>query len=316
MEIAPGKSTEGNRWLVLIYQLPTQPAYLRTKIWRRLQGLGAVPVRASAYVLPISEETREDFSWLVQEIAKGGGEAALCEARLVDGMQDEEIESQFNTARDEAYAEIIDEAQAMLAGDSPTPAAVARMRRRYEAQVALDYFAARRREPAERIILRLEERIAGKAALADVSEREDLVGRVWVTREHMFVDRVACAWVVKRFIDPDARFKFVADRNYQPLPGELRFDMFEGEISHEGDKCSMEVLIERAGLGENAALGAIAEVVHDIDLKDDKFGRLETAGVLHLLKGVCAPGRPDEQRLARATAMFNDLYDSYAQEFQ
>jgi hypothetical protein len=312
MRLALGKSSEGNRWLVLMYQLPTQPAYLRTKIWRRLQGLGAIPVRASAYVLPLNDEAREDFSWLVQEITKGGGEAAVCEARLVDGMRDEEVETQFNAARDEAYAEIIDEAQAMLAGDPPTPAAIARIRRRYDAQVALDHFAARRREPAERLILRLEERVAGRAPSTDASEREDLVGRVWVTREHMFVDRVACAWVVKRFIDPDARFKFTADRHYKPLPGELRFDMFESEIGHEGDKCSMEVLIERAGL-DDAALRAIAEIVHDIDLKDEKFGRPEMPGILHLLHGVCAPGRPDEQRLARATAMFNDLYDSYAQ---
>ncbi|WP_404710425.1 chromate resistance protein ChrB domain-containing protein [Sphingomonas sp. MMS24-J13] len=316
MGLSPSKSTEANRWLVLIYQLPTKPAYLRTKIWRRLQGLGAVLVRASAYVLPLTEEAREDFSWLAQEIADGGGEAALCEARFVDGLGDEEVEAQFNAARDQAYAEIIDEVQAMLASEPPTPAAVARMRRRFEAQVALDHFAARRRELAERFILRLEERIAGKPTAPDGTEREDLIGRMWVTREHMFVDRVACAWVVQRFIDPDARFKFVADRRYQPLPGELRFDMVEGEISHEGDKCSMEVLIDRAGLAEDAALRAIAEIVHDIDLKDEKFGRAETIGILHLLNGVCAPGRPDEQRLVRATAMFNDLYDSYEREPQ
>jgi hypothetical protein len=309
---ARGNAEDACRWLLLMYQLPTHPAYLRTKIWRRLQGLGAVSVRASAYVLPLDDEAREDFRWLVQEIVKGGGEAAVCEARLVDGLGDDEIEAQFNAARDEAYAEIIDEAQAMLAGEPSTPAAVARLRRRFEAQVALDHFAARRREPAERLILKLGQRVAGDAPNPDQTSREDLIGRVWVTRRHLFVDRVACAWAVKRFIDADARFKFVADPHYQPLPGELRFDMFESEIGHEGDRCSLEVLIERAGLADDAALGAIAEIVHDIDLKDDKFARPETAGILMMLKGVCAAGRADEQRIARATTLFDDLYESYA----
>ena len=310
MQIALGQSPEGIRWLLLMYQLPTQPAYLRTKIWRRLQGLGAVPVRASAYVLPLCDEAREDFRWLVEEIVKGGGEAAVCEARLVDGLRNEEIEEQFNAARDAAYAEIIDEAQTMLAGEPPTAAAAARLRRRFDGQVALDHFAAGRRAPAEALLLKLEARAAG-GETTDSAGRDDLLGRVWVTRQHLFVDRVACAWAVKRFVDPDARFKFVADPHYQPQPGELRFDMFESEIGHEGDRCSLEVLISRAGLESDPALGAIAEVVHDIDLKDDKFGRPETAGVLLILKGVCAAERSDEQRIARATAVFNDLYDSY-----
>lgn len=300
------------RWLVLLYQLPSQPAYLRTKIWRRLQTIGAVPVRASAYVLPIGDDAREDFHWLVAEIAKGGGEAAVCEARLIDGLRDEEVEAQFNAARDEAYAVLIDEAQALLAETIIGSGAVTRLRRRFAAQCALDFFAARRRDPAEKLLLRLEERIRGEPDARDRDESADLVGRVWVTREHLFVDRLACAWAIRRFVDPDARFKFVPAQGYRPQPGELRFDMFEGEIGHEGDKCSLEVLIGRAGLEHDMALRAIAEIVHDIDLKDDKFGRPETPGILLLLKGLCSPDRPDEHRIARATAIFNDLYESYA----
>lgn len=161
MTMLARQSEEPCRWLVLIYQLPSHPAYLRTKIWRRLQGLGAVPVRASAYVLPAGEDAREDFRWLVAEIVKGGGEAAVFEARLVDGLRDEEVEAQFNAMRDEAYAALIDEAQALLAGEAVTASAVARLRRRYDAQIALDFFGARRREPAERLILRLEQRVGG-----------------------------------------------------------------------------------------------------------------------------------------------------------
>jgi hypothetical protein len=299
------------RWLVFLYQLPSQPAYLRTKIWRRLQSLGAVPVRASAYVLPIGDDAREDLHWLVGEVVKGGGEAAVYEARLIDGLRDEEVEAQFNAARDEAYGTLIDEAQALLAGDIVSSVAVRRLRRRFEQQVAIDVFAARQRAPAERLIARIEERLACPI-VAETDESEDLRGRIWVTRAHVFVDRVACAWVVKRFIDPSARFRFVTDRDYAAGPGELRFDMFEAEIGHDGDRCSMEVLIDRAGLGEDRALTAIAEIVHDIDLKDGKFGREQAAGIAHLLSSICATDRNDEQRIARSVALFNDLYDGFA----
>lgn len=312
MTIAARQAEAPCRWLVLIYQLPAQPAYLRTKIWRRLQALGAVPVRASAYVLPIGDEAREDFHWLVAEIVKGGGEAAVCEARLIDGLSDQDVEAAFNAARDEAYALLIDEGRVLLASERLTASAVARLRRRFETQVALDIFAARRRAAAEEIVARLEARVAGKAPPESAGGVETLTGHIWVTRERLFVDRLACAWMVKRFVDPDARFKFVPAHDYRPLPGELRFDMYEGEIGHEGDRCSMEVLIGRAGLDGDRALAAIAEIIHDIDLKDDKFGRPETAGIGHLLRGVCAPERSDEHRIARASAIFNDLYDSYA----
>jgi hypothetical protein len=299
------------RWFVLVYQLPPMPGYLRTKIWRRLQRLGAIPVRSSAYVLPAGEAAREDFHWLVREIVEGGGEAALCEARLVDGMADADVEAQFNAARDENYAAIADEARALLQAAAPTPAVVARLRRRFAQVEAIDFFAAGRGREAARLVRRLEGAGDKREAAAE-DAREDLTGRVWVTREHVFVDRIACAWVVKRFVDPDARFKFVPAQGYQPRPGELRFDMFEGEITHQGGCCSMEVLIGRAGLDRDPALAAIAEIVHDIDLKDSKFGREETAGIGHLLTGVCAPGRGDDQRIARSAAIFNDLYDWFA----
>jgi len=275
-----------------------------------------MPVRASAYVLPASEEAREDFHWLVAEIVKGGGEAAVCEARLIEGLSDAEIEAQFNAARDQAYAMLIDEARALLAESLPSPSALARLRRRFEAQRALDFFGARRGGTIERLLRQLEEGTGGKTVPRDGPALEDLIGRVWVTRENVFVDRVACAWAVKRFVDPDARFKFVSDQGYAPQPGELRFDMFESEIGHEGDKCSLEVLIVRAGLDSDRALAAIAEMVHDIDLKDGKFDRPETAGLAGLLQGICAPGRPDEQRIARASAIFNDLYDYFARSSQ
>src|SRR5262249_49966040 len=123
---------------------------------------------------------------------------------------------------------------------------------------------------------------------------------VWVTRTGVHVDRIASAWLIRRFIDPEARFRFVQAKGYVPRPGELRFDMFEAEFTHVGDRCSFEVLVERMGL-DDAALVAIGEIIHDLDLRDDKFARDEAAGVRAAIDGICTTVRDDEQRIAAAT---------------
>jgi hypothetical protein len=137
--------------------------------------------------------------------------------------------------------------------------------------------------------------------------RESFRDRTWVTRSGPKIDRIACAWLVRRFIDPHARFKFVPASGYQPQAGELRFDMFEGELSHEGDQCTFEVLCRRAGL-QDPALAAIAEIVHDVDLRDCKFGRPEAPGVAALIEGLIRQHPGDLDRLAHGAELFDTLY--------
>jgi hypothetical protein len=134
--------------------------------------------------------------------------------------------------------------------------------------------------------------------------RLELKGRTWVTRKGLHVDRIACSWLIRRFIDPDAVIRFVPGKGYLPKPGELRFDMFEGDITHEGDRCSFEVLLARAGISD-PALQAIAEIVHDIDLKDAKFGREEAPGIASLIGGIAATTTDDEQRLVQGAPVFD-----------
>ena len=136
-------------------------------------------------------------------------------------------------------------------------------------------------------------------------------GRVWVTRQGVFVDRIASAWLIKRFIDPKARFKFVAGRAYKPRADELRFDMVGGEYSHVGENCTFQTLVERFALRDRA-LDAIGEVVHDIDCKDEKFGRAETGGISGLLRGIADATSDDDERLERGTVVFDDLYAFYS----
>jgi hypothetical protein len=277
-------------------------------------------------VLPLNEDTREDFEWLLREIEDGGGEAFVCEARLIDGLSDQEIRTLFDRARDADYAQVIKDARlvtklvrpnAKTSARADARAQVARLRKRLAEIVAIDFFGAIGRETAEEAIRTIEIRlnedadVKGKDTAQSAAEPpEALHNRTWVTREGVYIDRIASAWLIRRFIDPQARFKFVSGKGYRPKEGELRFDMFEAEFTHEGDKCTFEVLLDRCGL-KDSALRAIAEIIHDIDLKDGKFGRTEVAGIRTLMEGIGATTRDDAQRLARGAEVFNDLYEYF-----
>jgi hypothetical protein len=313
-------------WLLLIHQLPAKPAYLRVKIWRRLQDLGAIAVKNAVHALPMNEDTQEDFEWLLREIVEGGGEAIVCEARLIDGLSDEEVRALFDRSRDADYEEVAKDARALAKALRPNakPDAiaelrtqVARLRKRLAAIVAIDFFGAIGREKAEGLLRDLEARLSEDEAVTDKTTVDAAAGvlgtlrnRTWVTRQGVYVDRIASAWLIRRFIDPDARFKLVPGKGYRPAAGELRFDMFEAEFTHEGDKCTFEVLLERAALGD-PALRAIAEIVHDIDLKDDKFGRSEVAGIRTLIEGISVATKDDAERITRGSEVLNNLYEYF-----
>ena len=309
---------------MLIHQLPKVPAYLRVKIGRRLARVGAVALKNSVYVLPRTDGAIEDFQWVRREVLEGGGEATVAEAELVDGVSDEEIEAKFREASDAAYAEIVKEARELatplrrrrtLKDDERRALLehVQRLDRRLQDAAATDFYGASGREAASGLLGELRQKIEpSKPGIGATPERPDAVrGRTWVTRTGIHVDRIASAWMIRRFIDPQATFEFVAPKGYEPQAGELRFDMFEAEYSHVGDRCTFETLLARFAL-EEPGLRAVSEVVHDIDLKEKKFGRAETPGVAAAILGLCRAHRSDEERLERGTVIFESLLTYYA----
>jgi hypothetical protein len=312
------------RWLLLIHHIPPQPSYLRVKVGRRLQSLGAVAVKNSVYVLPQSEQAREDFQWVRQEIVAGGGDASVCEARFVDGLSEGAVEALFHAARDADYERLAREVRRVQGaltrrgrrkaarGGAGTPA-LARLRQRLGDIAAIDFFGARGRATVETLLASMEASLRPPQTPAEVVARVsagDVRGRTWVTRSGVYVDRIASAWLIRRFLDPEARFKFVRGQRHAAVPGELRFDMFEAEFTHEGDLCTFEVLRRRFGLAD-AALGPIAEIVHDLDLKDARFARPEAAGLERVLAGIALRYRDDESRLQDGRAVFDALYESF-----
>ena len=295
------------RWLLLIHQIPPDPAYLRVKIGRRLQMLGAAAVKNSVYALPRSDQSLEDFQWIRRAVIDGGGDATVCEARFVEGLSDADLEALFNGARDAQYADIGKEARRFPA----TEEAVARLRKRLAEVSAIDFFAAPGRAAAERSLAAMEAKIRPRRRRTPGTPPalEDVRARTWVTRAGVQVDRIASAWLIRRFIDPEARFKLVPGHQYTPAEGELRFDMFEGEFTHEGDECTFEVLRRRFRLTD-PGLRHVAEIVHDVDLKDGKFGRAEAAGVALLVAGIALRHARDDDRLEEGAAFFESLYSA------
>jgi hypothetical protein len=311
------------RWLLLIHQLPPAPAYLRVKTARQLQKIGAVAVKNSVYVLPNTDPSNESFAWLSKEIAAGGGDTTLCESSFVGGTSNEAVEALFHTARGKDYQELSDDVRAALkalgrsariaeARRITAESALVRFRRRLGEIEELDFFGAPGGEATTALLASLEDRL--RRSVADAPPPQDpsprrVKGAVWVTRKGVHVDRIASAWLIRRFIDPEAKLKFVPSKGYSPRNGELRFDMFEAEYTHEGDRCTFEVLARRFQISD-ATVSAIAEMVHDIDVRDGKFGRAETPGIERLINGIALTQPDDEARIALGSQLFDALYQA------
>ena len=321
------------KWLLLIHQIPPKPDYFRVKIWRRLLKIGAVAVKQSVYVLPDTDQSYEDLLWIVREIEQGNGTASLSRAEFLEGLSSGRITGLFQAARDADYEKLISKVQACIAdlekqsigtgADADSKSTEVKLLQRelsgfqsrfLEIQ-GIDFFTARKRDTADRVITALKtslrqscEQQHGKF---DVQLPEHRQGRTWVTRKGIYVDRIASAWLIKRFIDQQAVFKFVTDNNYQARPDELCFDMFAGDFTHQGDKCTFEVLLDSFQLTP-FPLTVIAELIHDIDLKDRKYDRLELSGIQALFAGLAATCSRDTERLERGSQLLNDLYASFA----
>jgi len=310
-------------WLLLIHQIPAKPSYFRAKIWRRLQQLGAVAIKQSVYALPRQEQTLEDLTWIVKEIVDGGGEATMIEARFLEGLSDQQVIGLFHAARGGDYEKIAAEIRVLRddwlcqAVDSASDCLLGfrtrleKLRRQFTETARIDFFRAPEKLQVEAALNDLETTfIEHRSTELAASEKNagisGLTGKTWVTRENVYVDRIACAWLVRRYADPDASFRFVASGQHSPEPGEIRYDMAEAEYTHAMDKCSFEVMIERFGLPE-PALSQLAKIVHDIDLKDSTFGLPETPGVQALFDGIIASTDDDLKRIDKAGAVLDSL---------
>jgi hypothetical protein len=316
-------------WILLIHQLPPRPTNLRVRIWRKLQKLGAVAIKNSVYVLPASDKAHEDFQWLKQEIESAAGEASVFKAASVEGATDEEIIAAFRKARDDEFAVVAAEFDGLtgaireqsrgkhlsLGRLSAHESEIDRLHSELERIAGNDFFSATGRTAAFAAFERCQKELRAaqgpkantssnaKGGKLDVAKYQ---GRRWMTRRNLHIDRLASAWLIKQFIDKRPRFYFVAEG--ETIEGAIPFDMFGAEFTHHGEDCTFETMLKRFGLTENKGLRELAEIVHDIDLRDDKFHRLEAAGLNAIIDGLSNVLRDDRKLLQQTGVVFDGLH--------
>jgi hypothetical protein len=311
------------RWLLFIHQLPSQPSNLRVTTWRRMQQIGAIALKQAVYVLPDTPEAREDFEWLRTEVKAAGGDASVFAADNVDAWSEDALVEEFRRSRQEAYDDLsgdVEEALARASGSRRRPGtrapALNRLldlfRQRLTAIESIDFFGSAGRDRVLTLLRQLEDRkTAGRRPSTPTSSdaRTNYHGRLWTTRPRPGVDRMASAWLIRRFIDPHARFGFAADRLAVP-EGAVPFDMFGVEFSHQGSGCTFETLASIFAIDE-ASLARIAGIVHDLDLKDGRFGATECATVGAMIEGLQLAYQNDHDLLEQGIVLFDSLYRSF-----
>lgn len=296
---------------MLLYALPSRKGSLRVNLWRQLKKAGAIALKTSTYILPDEPHHQERFQWLAQQVRENGGDATLIYATDIEGTSDDEIVRMFNAARAEEYATFVAGIETVIAANRRKPgenftAELERFAARFEEIRQLDFFNAPKAEEVRMQLERARTLHAKKARAPATLSSTRFLGRTWLTRPRPEIDRVGSAWLIRRFIDPKARFVFASDPKKHPEA--LPYDMADVEFSHHGDDCTFETLVKRFAL-HDPALRQIAEMVHAADIDDGKFARTEAVGIDRVLKGWGRLGLSDKALLEKGGECFDALYE-------
>jgi hypothetical protein len=311
-EISVSDKTPGS-WLFLLFNLPAKQSSDRVKVWRRLKKFGAIQLKTSTYVLPDEPVHYERFQWLAKEIVDTGGEATLVRVKDIEGMPHAAIVALFNEARARDYDELFEPLNLLIKDGKArkqSPNQLQKLRQRFQEIRDIDYFQSSRGEDLQRLLQKAEAlEVPKKKPETMIRLRaEDYRGKSWVTRPRPEIDRVGSAWLIRKFIDPSA--KFVFGNAPAEFPKAIPYDMFEVEFSHHGDYCTFETLIQRFGIRDRAVL-RLAELIHDADVEDDKFHRVEGFGIEQIFKGWAKQGLSDQEILAKGFECFEALYAQF-----
>jgi hypothetical protein len=299
---------KANSWLLLLFSLPTNRNTERVAVWRRLKKMGAVQIKTSTYLLPDEPAQYEQFQWLAQQIRDYGGDSTLVRAQEIEGLTKEKVVSLFNTARDKEYVDLRKALQGFISRGRKSNAEFAaaeleRLTKQFRELRQIDFFDSPRGQDVAMLLRRAEgPRRSPKLQTLDVRQYR---GKTWLTRPRPEVDRVGSAWLISKSIDPKAKFVFAPSA--QAVPEAIPFDMLDAEFSHHGNCCTFETLVKRFGISDKA-LTKIGEMIHDADLDDARFQRVEAVGIDRVLKGWAKEGVSDDEILRRGFECFDALY--------
>ena len=295
-------------WLLLLFSLPTNRNTERVAVWRRLKKMGAVQIKTSTYLLPDEPAQYEQFQWLAQQIRDYGGDSTLVRAQEIEGLTKEKVIAMFNDARAKDYAELRKSLQGFIGRRKKINAETAsaeleRLIRQFREIREVDFFDSARGHDVAMLLRRAEGRsTARQLAVLDAKQYQN---KTWLTRPRPEIDRVGSAWLISKFIDRKPKFVFAPSAN--AVPGAIPFDMLDAEFSHHGNCCTFETLIRRFAIADKV-VAKIGEMIHDADLDDARFQRIEAVGIDRVLKGWAKDGLPDEEILRRGFQCFDALY--------
>lgn len=293
-------------WLLLVFSLPAKRASQRVEIWRKLQRWGALPLRSSGYVLPSSSGNQEKLEWLANAIRNYKGEASVVHAQEIDDLPDKQLRQLFLEERGRDYQRLLRELKTILSlpHSRRSAAHLGRARRRFQQVTMIDFFEHPLRRQVEAALARADEPLSAK--LSRRSKAAQFVNRVWMTRPRPGIDRASSAWLIRRFVDLKARFVFGMDPS--AYPDAVPFDMFAQQgFGHRGEDCTFETLCKEFGVREGK-VRRIAQIIHDADLEDEKFGRVEGEGLDRVLKGWAQEDIDDHELLRRGMELIEGLY--------
>jgi len=316
-------------WLLIFYRVPSHPVSNRMMIWRKLAKVGAVQLKGAVYVLPATEEHEEFLQWLIGEVKSMGGDGAFVKSAEIRTMTDSDIRRLFTTQADQEYnrlekaLDVLErKIQSVSTGTKSEEgkrfvSQAAKFRKEFDEVLKRDFFESSTGLTMKKRIQAVEAGLqdAGKkspeeAASVRARRTQDYLGKIWATRKNPFVDRMASAWLIKRFIDPKAVFTFIDEREAASLDNAtFTFDIRGAAFTHVGDLCTFEVLVKSFAI-KDKAVKKIAEIVHDLDVKDDKYGKAEAAGVEDILAGIRKTAKNDADGLERGMTAFEMLYQS------
>lgn len=294
-------------WLLLLFSLPTNRNTERVAVWRRLKKLGAVQIKTSTYLLPDEPAQYEQFQWLAQQIRDYGGDSTLVRARAIEGLTTEKVIAIFNSARDKEYSALKKAVQHLIAQKKKTDAEFAateleRLTRQFRELRQIDFFNSARGHDVAMLLRRAE----GPKRLKKLQtlDAKQFRGKTWLTRPRPEIDRVGSAWLISKFIDPKAKFVFAPTA--KAIPNAIPYDMLDAEFSHHGNCCTFETLTRRFAISDKV-ISKIGEMIHDADLDDARFQRVEAIGIDRLLKGWARQGLPDDAILRLGFECFDAL---------
>jgi hypothetical protein len=318
-----------SRWLIFFYSVPSKPVNARMKIWRRLAKAGAILIKGAVYVLPYNDENNELYQWLVSEVASLKGEGAFVSVDKIETMSDSEIIELFNFQRGRDYNLIEKNMEELERKTSSVRKGTGmpdhkklldplnKLLKEFEDVQKIDFFSSKTGIALKKKIEILQKEMQGlsksgeRQTLEVISRNiEDYQGRIWVTRKRPFVDRMASAWLIKKFIDKKAVFRFADEYDIGKLDRDsVSYDVSGGTFTHIGDMCTFEVLIKSFGL-KDKPLKKIAEMVHELDMKDEKYKNPEVKGIEDILTGIRKTVKDDVASLERGMMVFEMLYAS------